>query len=274
MNPLLSLLRYSLTVTAFLALGASAGEPPKSHIKARWDPLHFKPAIETATNEQCLACHQEIMQRKPLEVSPAGVKASEALAWYQTGETYEGEQDTFHRRHLATPLARELMDLKCNTCHQGHDGNKEVTSSIHVRYQQPALLKEVDPDICLMCHGTFDYRLMAGLAGPWEEVRETFKNDCMVCHKLFRSNAHKVNYLKPEAIEKAGTENGEICYGCHGGRAWYRIAYPYPRNPWLGMPLVVPDWAKDRPTRSQPRFLTGMEKPDAINENTTPEEEN
>ena len=32
-----------------------------------------------------------------------------------------GEQETFHRRHLVTDYAREVMDLRCNTCHQGND---------------------------------------------------------------------------------------------------------------------------------------------------------
>ncbi len=74
--------------------------------KARWDPIHFKPAIDTATDEQCLACHQEILESSVKGASPAGVKSSEVLAWYQTLETYEGEQDTFHRRHLVTPLQK------------------------------------------------------------------------------------------------------------------------------------------------------------------------
>jgi anaerobic dimethyl sulfoxide reductase subunit A len=66
----------------------------------------------------------------------------------------------------------------------------------------------------------------------------------------FRTNRHQVSYLKADAIEaaaKAGTANktgGDVCYGCHGGRAWYRIAYPYPRNSWPGMPEVCPNGRK------------------------------
>ncbi|MEA3302516.1 MAG: hypothetical protein U9Q75_04470, partial [Pseudomonadota bacterium] len=221
------------------------------------------PAIETASNEECLACHQEIMERRPLAETPAGVKTEDTLAWYQTDSTYQGEQETFHRRHLASESARSLMNLKCNTCHQGHNSNKEVSSPSHLQYSSPAMLKEVDPEICLMCHGAFDYQIMLGMAMSWEESRDVFNNDCMVCHTLFRTNAHNVNYLNQEAIAQAGAENGDVCYGCHGGRSWYRIPYPYARNSWPGMPLIVPDWASERPTASQPRFLVGMEEKSA-----------
>jgi hypothetical protein len=61
----------------------------------------------------------------------------------------------------------------------------------------------------------------------------------------------------PAAIEQAGKAGADACYGCHGGRAWYRIAYPYPRTPWPDMPAEVPEWAKDRPTQSEARFLSG-----------------
>ena len=56
------------------------------------------------------------------------------------------------------------------------------------------------------------------------------------------------------AVEAAGQKNGDVCYGCHGGRAWYRIAYPYPRHAWEGMAPEIPDWAKARPTESEARF--------------------
>ena len=105
----------------------------------------------------------------------------------------------------------------------------------------------------------FDNTVMPGVAGPWEQVADTFNNDCMVCHKIFRTNAHNVNYLNKDVIEQAGTENGEVCYGCHGGRSWYRIAYPYARNPWPSMSPAVPEWAKQRPTKSESRFLIDTE---------------
>lgn len=227
----------------------------KNYDQARWDPIHFKPAIDQATNDQCLSCHQEVLSHKIRTNSPAGVKAEQTLAWYQTLDTYEGEQESFHSRHLSTPMAKKLMNMKCSTCHQGND-LREETSGGHLTAQEGLTLRKmVDPDVCLMCHGKFDYKVMAGLPGPWTESRDLFQNNCLACHAAFRTKRHEVNFLNAEAIEEAGKESGDACFGCHGGRSWYRISYPYPRHEWAGMAPTVPDWAKDRPTESQARFL-------------------
>ncbi len=248
------MLSLSILMLLSLSTANAAKAEKKNYEQARWDPIHFKPAIDKATDEQCLACHQEILDRKVRKESPAGVKASDALAWYQTLETYEGEQETFHRRHLKTPMAKRLMKLKCNTCHQGNDLRDENPGSSATAQKGLTLRKMVDPNVCLMCHGTFNYKVMTGLPGPWPESSETFANNCLTCHAAFRTNRHKVNFLNTEEIEKAGTENGDFCYGCHGGRAWFRVGFPYPRHEWPGMAKEIPDWAKDRPTESDPRF--------------------
>lgn len=227
-----------------------------NHFRAKWDPIHFQPAISTATDEQCLKCHQEVLDRKPRDVSPAGVKKTEVLAWYETLNTYEGEQDTFHRRHLVGAFAKKVMTMKCNTCHQGNDPREETVGASFDGPSAPVQRKSVDPDVCLMCHGKFPWEHMTGLTGPWTETGKTFANNCMACHVVFRSNRHDVNYLNAAAIEKEGATNGDVCYGCHGGRSWYRINYPYPRHSWPAMAKEIPDWAKDRPTESQARFLT------------------
>jgi len=226
-----------------------------NYYSAKWDPIHFKPNINTATDEQCLSCHKEILEQKPLKTSPAGIKSENTLAWYQTLDTYEGEQETFHRRHLVTDYSRKVMKLKCNTCHQGNDPREETSASSATTDTNLTQRKMVDPNVCLMCHGKFGWKKMAGLTGPWSESGKAFGNNCMACHAAFRTNRHKVNFLKPKAIEKAGKTNGDVCYGCHGGRAWYRISYPYPRHAWPGMSKDVPDWAKGRPTESEARFL-------------------
>ena len=228
--------------------------------RAKWAPIHFSPAIENASNEDCLACHQEVLDEKPLEQSSAGVKATEVLAWYQTLNTYEGEQDTFHRRHMVGAMAEKVMDLKCNTCHQGNDPREETVGSSADGPGSAVQRKMVDPNICLMCHGQFPYQNMAGLTGPWEESGQLFQNNCMSCHAVFRTNRHQVNFLKAEAIETEGTADGDVCYGCHGGRSWYRISYPYPRHAWPTMAPAVPDWAEGRPTESQERFLKDVSK--------------
>lgn len=225
----------------------------QDYAAARWDPLHFRPAIETATDAQCLACHQEILERSVRPVSPAGVQAQETLAWYQTLDTYSGEQETFHRRHLVTPLAQRVMKLQCTTCHQGNDPREEAPNPPGDGKAAFTLRKMVNPDTCLMCHGRLNYQVM-GLPSDWRESAEMFGNSCLTCHTAFRTHRHQVNFLNAEAIETAGAETADVCYGCHGGRAWYRINYPYPRHAWPGMAPDVPEWAKDRPTESEERF--------------------
>jgi len=118
-----------------------------------------------------------------------------------------------------------------------------------------------------MCHGKFPYEQMVGLEGPWHQVRKDLedpedpdmRNGCMSCHaETYRTVRHQVSYLKAENIEKIAKQgSSDSCYGCHGGRSWYRISYPYPRHKWPGMEDVVdetPDWAKNRPTQSDPRY--------------------
>ena len=226
---------------------------PANYDRSRWHPIHFKPAIDDATDEQCLSCHQEILDRKVLAQMPVGVSTSEVLAWYQTLTTYEGEQETFHRRHLVTPLAQRLMDMKCNTCHQGNNPREEAPIPPNQANTDYTLRKLVNPNICLMCHGANPYQLM-GLPKPWNESREMFQNNCLLCHAGIRTNRHRVNFLKADAIEEAGKQDSDVCYGCHGGRQWYRIPFPYPRHAWEGMAKDIPEWAKDRPTESEPRF--------------------
>ncbi len=227
--------------------------PTKNYEKARWDPIHFKPAIDNATDAQCLKCHQEVLETNTRDTSPAGVKKDNSLAWYQTLDTYEGEQLTFHQRHLTSPFMKKVANMSCTTCHQGNDPREE-TSGADVN-SQPSLTmrKMVDPNVCLMCHGQFPYQNM-GLTGPWHQSGATFQNNCLLCHAGIRTARHNVNFLKPAEIEKEGALNSDSCYGCHGGRAWYRVSFPYPRHTWPGA-TPAPDWAKDRPTESDLRFL-------------------
>ena len=238
----------------FAGLAAAWAEDVMDYQQARWHPSHFQPQIQHATNEQCLVCHREVMDDKPRAKSPAGVMAKESLAWYQTLATYEGEQETFHRRHLVTPLAQSLMDLKCNTCHQGHDPREQAPIPPDEANTSFTLRKKVNPNTCLMCHGQFSYELM-GLPSDWHTSREMFGNNCLLCHAAIRTDRHQVNFLKPAAIEEAAAQNSDVCYGCHGGRSWYRIAFPYPRHAWPGMAEQTPEWATQRPTESEARFL-------------------
>lgn len=244
-----------------------------TYLEAQWDPLHFSPAIDRARDEQCLVCHAEVLERKVSAESPAGVVAADSLAWYQTLDTYAGAQQTFHQRHLTSDFASAVMDLSCNSCHRGNDPREEAAMT---RFEQgrtqlaatgrdgdlPAftLRKMVNPsDTCLRCHGSFPAELM-GLPGPWHEIRQDFEfaeneNGCLTCHTdLFRTVRHQVTYLQPDRIEALAQTSSDVCYGCHGGRAWYRNSFAYPRHPWPGMPEEAPEWALGRPIDSDPRF--------------------
>jgi nitrate/TMAO reductase-like tetraheme cytochrome c subunit len=241
-----------------VAMEPSAPVGGKNLLRSTYDPIHFKPAIETAKDEHCLACHREVLDDKVRETSPAGVKASTSKAWYQQLSTYTGEQDTFHRRHLLTGMAKELMNLSCTTCHQGNDPRDEAQGTSATGTPQTdngfTLRKVVNVETtCLKCHAPMNTAVM-GLPSPWPESKEMFGNSCLTCHAAIRTNRHQVSYLKAEAIEAAGQKNADVCYGCHGGRSWYRMEYPYPRHPWEGMSPEVPDWAKDRPVVSEARF--------------------
>lgn len=255
------------TMTKATGAAVSSVQSSGNLLRDTYSPLHFKPAIDSATDAQCLTCHQEILADKVRATSQAGVEAATSLAWYQQVDTYSGDQETFHRRHLVTPLAKQLMNLKCNTCHQGHDPRDEAPGSSATAPAQTSndfnLRKQVNPETtCLKCHGQMsEPEEIMGLTGPWPEVKHLFLNDCLPCHASTRTQRHNVDYLNANAIEAAAVNGkndhtgGDICYGCHGGRPWYRIPYPYPRNAWPEMPDGTPEWAKSRPTQSESRFL-------------------
>ena len=81
-----------LAVTVLVVVGSmssalagdttSATADPADYQRARYDALHFKPAIDRATDAQCLACHAEVVKASVRTTSPAGVKATAARAWY------------------------------------------------------------------------------------------------------------------------------------------------------------------------------------------------
>ncbi|SEA74665.1 hypothetical protein SAMN05660964_02344 [Thiothrix caldifontis] len=228
--------------------------------RAHYDPIHFKPAIDKATDADCLKCHQEVLDTNTRDASPAGLKKVSTLAWYQTLDTYDGEQMTFHQRHLTAPFIKKVATMSCTTCHQGNNPRDEVSNTAADSPTDLTMRKMVDPNTCLMCHGQFPYQNM-GLPGPWHESGAAFQNNCLLCHAAIRTTRHKVNFLNAAGIEQEGVANSDSCYGCHGGRAWYRTSFPYPRHAWAGAGATVPDWAKDRPTESDLRFLIEGSKP-------------
>lgn len=248
--------------------------PTLDYQRARYHELHFSPAIEGASNEECLVCHQEILDHKPRAASPAGVPADATLAWYQTLDTYEGDQASFHYRHLESDYAKTVMNLQCVFCHKGNDPREESPDMLPTRDAFSAgsspeftLRKMVNPSkTCLRCHGAMpDPEEIMGLGGPWHEVRADMEyaeapNGCLSCHaESYRTNRHNVSYLNALNIEEyARAGSSDSCFGCHGGRAWYRVSYPYPRHSWPLMEDMVgsevPEWAQGRPTESDPEY--------------------
>lgn len=274
---LVALVGVMLSTAAAAADNNATAGGDLDYQRARYHEIHFPPAIDQASNEDCLACHSEILERPVRPYTQAGLQADSVLAWYQTLDTYEGQQETFHARHLTTPFAQKVMDLKCTFCHQGNDPREEAPVPPNSAEDRFTLRKMVNVEqTCLRCHGAFPSEYMEGVEGSWEEAREIYEvpddpfmqNGCLgACHaETYRTVRHQVTYLKPEAIEELAQDgSSDVCYGCHGGRAWYRISYPYPRHPWPGMEDVVdgtPDWAVDRPTQSEAhyRLKTGTDQ--------------
>jgi nitrate/TMAO reductase-like tetraheme cytochrome c subunit len=262
-------MRVGFWVLALL-MGLAGGTGPVAaadYLRDVWSSAHTERGMATSTNADCLGCHREVLADKPRAQSQSGINAGSVTAWYQTLDTYKGAQDSFHRRHMATPYASQVMDLKCNTCHLGHDPREEASVPMVPPRDRPLAAtarKQVNPErTCLMCHGKFPFENM-GLPGDWSEIRADMENPdapngCLSCHaETFRTVRHRVNYLKAASIEDAAKTSSDVCYGCHGGRAWYRTSFAYPRHAWPNMPDDAPDWASGRPTESESRFLTGL----------------
>jgi cytochrome c5 len=138
-------LALGLVVTATCQTAAT-NSSSVDYQRARMDPIHFKPAIDSATDKQCLACHAEVLKPSVRSESIAGVKASEAKAWYQDTSTYKGAQDTFHRRHLSTEFATKVMQMRCTTCHEGSSPRDEApNTSASNQNQAPGTAKNGQP---------------------------------------------------------------------------------------------------------------------------------
>ena len=58
------ILALLLLTTANVTLLAAEKINPEDYQRAMWHPIHFPPAIDSANDAQCLACHQEILEHK------------------------------------------------------------------------------------------------------------------------------------------------------------------------------------------------------------------
>jgi hypothetical protein len=171
--------------------------------------------------DRCLTCHGSLVEALPHASSPAGLPARQASAWYQRVATYSGAQQNFHWRHLLSPFARQVMRAECDTCHPGFDPRKPMPAGDDPRSRRP-LRKRVDPALCINCHGAFpDHR--EAFTGTWEVACDEFDNTCLVCHRGDAARNHGHPLLDREGILKRVQQDPDVCYGCHGGRAWYAV---------------------------------------------------
>jgi hypothetical protein len=188
---------------------------------ARRTPVHFPPLASRTDDSVCLACHWDQIFESPRVAAPAGLLREDAGAWYQELSTYAGRQESFHWRHYSGDYARDVLRLRCNTCHHGHDPLEQAALS--ESGETVALRKRVNPMLCLKCHGRFpDHDPLITL--PWEEARRDFDGNCLVCHAADAARRHQARFLARERIERRAAESSDVCYGCHGGRAWYRVS--------------------------------------------------
>lgn len=172
--------------------------------------------------DRCLTCHGSLVEVLPRSNSPSGLPAKEATAWYQRVPTYMGEQHNFHWRHLMSPYARQVMRPECDTCHPGFDPRKPLPPAGDPAAERP-LRKRVNPAICVNCHGAYpDHR--EEFSGSWIETRHEFDNTCLVCHRGDAAKRHNHPLLNKESILQLSKTEPDVCYGCHGGRAWYAVS--------------------------------------------------
>lgn len=189
--------------------------------RARLSDVHIDSAKKGIQDSACLACHQEIFDAEGAvlaAIDPA-IDLSKLKPWYQDVTTYQGPQLRFHYRHLKTPLATSIMDLSCVFCHE----NTEVRATYPGEDSGGSFRKQVSGETCLLCHGQFPqaHRM------SWPALQTAVGGqDCLACHnaETLRNVVKKVDYLQADKIVAQGQDNAALCYGCHGGRAWYQKA--------------------------------------------------
>lgn len=210
---------------AWLAVlaGAAHAELDPGHERHR-QMLSRSESIPTGDSPdgRCRVCHGHLLEHEPRASSPAGLGAAEAGAWYQRLDTYAGAQATFHWRHRKSPYAEKVMRMQCQTCHAGRDPREPALRKDDPHFPT-ALRKRVNPTLCLNCHGRFPDH-SAAFRGSWTQARGEFAGNCLVCHQADAARRHRSPLLERAAIERLGARSGDVCYGCHGGRAWYAVS--------------------------------------------------
>ena len=214
---------FHCVAVLLLVLGSAAGADSDPRSVRHWEILSRSAAIPEgdSADGRCRACHGQLLVA-PRAESPAGLSSEIGKAPYQRLNTYAGGQENFHSRHRSGQYALQVMRFQCQDCHPGRDPRLPALFRDDPRHPQ-MLRKKVDPVLCVNCHGRFpDHR--AAFVGPWEQARAYFDGNCMVCHAADVGRRHASPLLVREAIERLGRNAGDVCYGCHGGRAWYAVS--------------------------------------------------
>lgn len=209
-------LGYVLPLICIAATPARADDADPRWTRHRALVDLFSPSADPSEKSEilrCQPCHGVLLESKPLAESPAGLKAKDATAWYQRVPTYQGEQQDFHWRHMASDFAKEVMRFQCDTCHPGFDPSRRMPVQGDPGTEK-VLRKRVNPLICVNCHGLFPAHL-EGFSGTYT---------CWVCHRGDAARQHTHPTLNRDNILRLSANEPEVCYGCHGGRAWYAIS--------------------------------------------------
>jgi hypothetical protein len=216
--------RLFLFGAALLVVGGTSVaevDPEYERHRRLWERSHFPPG-EDSLDGRCLGCHADVLEQAPRRAMPAGALPEGLLPPYQRLATYDGGQASFHWRHRRSSYAQSVMRMRCQSCHRGRDPRLPEVHR-HEREFPVALRKRVHPNLCVNCHGRFpDHR--AAFDGDWPAVRQRFDGNCLVCHEGDSARRHHNPLLDREAVEAQARDSGDVCYGCHGGRAWYRVS--------------------------------------------------
>jgi hypothetical protein len=181
-------------------------------LRASYSPLHFKPAIDTATDAQCLACHKEVLEDKPRVASPAGVRAADSIAWYQRTSTYSGEQDSFPS---PAPGDADGAGLDEPALHHLPSGPGPARGSAGLLGDgdapdrspaSPCASRSIRKPPASSATASFRPRRSWACPARGPRSRTCSRTTAWRCHAAIRTNRHQVSYLNADAIEAAARE--------------------------------------------------------------------
>lgn len=169
---------------------------------------------------ELLGLHLNALEHKDDCVLCHGERTDEVVAGFKSP----------HTAHLTSPL----LKMTCVTCHE----------SVDMEEGSAALLrKQVNPELCVRCHGQFPDH------GRITKARTT---SCVLCHGTQIAN-RQLNYavrmkeLGADAYVNMEAVNGDNCLTCHGDKAWFAVSSgelaEEPESGAAGQPQQpLPEW--------------------------------